>query len=740
MREKRTLRIVRAGLFILPVLILLLHLNDFPYPPGADFTDLAISHYPNLLFLQRSLQSGVIPLWSPSILSGTPFAANPLSGLWYPPGWAALLFPLPAGILLLLAAHIVWAGVGMYRLLKSEGLDDGGALFGALAFEAMPKMFSHLAAGHVTLLFAVAWTPWLLYAERSKNTGWRGRRLLPGIVLGLIALADPRWAAYSGLLWITYSLLFIWRTSRSHLMGSKDHKGAIIGDLTRLPINASAALIVASPLLLPLIEYTSLSGRSAMTVEDSLALSLPPRQLFGLVYPYIAGMAEWVVYPGGAVLALALLAVIIPAVRRAAGFWIGLVIFCVVVAMGSYMPAAEWIWQLPGLNLLRVPARAIFLAGMGMAAAAGAGFQELLGWQLNERSQRQNKQKARAVGPVLFACALFVGFFGAAAWLMVSDDLARIRFAWGAVFFPLSAGFILLVKADKVKPRAAFTTLAALVLVDICGVNVLSVDFRPARLEVFSQPKTPAEQTAAFLLDREARVGGEIFRTYSPSYSIPQDMAMEYGLELADGVDPLRLEAYDHFMERASGVPLTGYSVTLPPFASGNPKIDNLDYLPDPKILGLLNVKYVTADFPLVVDGLSELAQFEETYVYLNNAALPRAWVQRSDAPVGEEANDVQNILVSPNSIVIQANGPGMLVLSEVVYPGWRARIDGYAAPVKKVGGLLRAVELNEGEHKVVFEFRPGLVYAGAALAGLFWLSFAASYFFYRRYLVGGNG
>ena len=73
-------------LLIIPLLILVPFMGDFFYQPGSSFTDVAISHYPNAFFLKQNILIGNgIPLWNPTILSGYPFVADPLSGLWYPP-------------------------------------------------------------------------------------------------------------------------------------------------------------------------------------------------------------------------------------------------------------------------------------------------------------------------------------------------------------------------------------------------------------------------------------------------------------------------------------------------------------------------------------------------------------------------------------------------------------------------------------------------------------------------------
>jgi len=142
---------------LIPVWIFLSGITGFPYSSNdALYSDLVISHYPNAIFLQRSLiYDHVVPLWSPTILSGYPFAANPLAGLWYPPGWFALLFPLPLGFNITVILHILWGGLGMYNLLRRERLSHMAALFGALAFESLPKIIAHYGAGHLTLVYAL---------------------------------------------------------------------------------------------------------------------------------------------------------------------------------------------------------------------------------------------------------------------------------------------------------------------------------------------------------------------------------------------------------------------------------------------------------------------------------------------------------------------------------------------------------------------------------------------------------
>jgi hypothetical protein len=70
----------------------------------------------------------------------------------------------------------------------------------------------------------------------------------------------------------------------------------------------------------------------------------------------------------------------------------------------------------------------------------------------------------------------------------------------------------------------------------------------------------------------------------------------------------------------------------------------------------------------------------------------------------------------------------GILVATDLAYPGWKVELDGRPAPLLKADGYLRAVALPAGEHRVVFHYRPVSVYAGAGVtfvALVIWLILA---------------
>jgi hypothetical protein len=137
-----------------------------------------------------------------------------------------------------------------------------------------------------------------------------------------------------------------------------------------------------------------------------------------------------------------------------------------------------------------------------------------------------------------------------------------------------------------------------------------------------------------------------------------------------------------------------------------------------------LNVRYIAAEFDVQADGLQLEKQFGSTRLYRNLQAAPRLWLQ-TDPSADASVEMPELILWKPERIDIQAQGPGLLVLSEIVYPGWQVWVDGVPQPVESYDGLLRAVHLSSGGHRVVFTYRPTSLFLGMVgfvIAGLYLL------------------
>ena len=138
----------------------------------------------------------------------------------------------------------------------------------------------------------------------------------------------------------------------------------------------------------------------------------------------------------------------------------------------------------------------------------------------------------------------------------------------------------------------------------------------------------------------------------------------------------------------------------------------------------------------LVFDG--------ENRIYRNNRSLPRAWIVHRvrEVDLGDTArvkDELRRPDFNPRELAIvegrlrrsldhvdtadaaritdyraesvtvetRSEGSGLLVLSDVFYPGWEVTVDGVPTQVFPTNLMMRAVFLEPGTHRVVFEFDP---------------------------------
>jgi hypothetical protein len=91
-------------------------------------------------------------------------------------------------------------------------------------------------------------------------------------------------------------------------------------------------------------------------------------------------------------------------------------------------------------------------------------------------------------------------------------------------------------------------------------------------------------------------------------------------------------------------------------------------------------------------------------------------WAMRTEPCAGTDR--FASRLRAPGYVVIEAElaCPGLIVVGDAFYPGWRARVDGRRTPVQEVAAV-RAVRAAGGRHLVEFLYRPAPVYWGFSMA-----------------------
>ena len=125
--------------------------------------------------------------------------------------------------------------------------------------------------------------------------------------------------------------------------------------------------------------------------------------------------------------------------------------------------------------------------------------------------------------------------------------------------------------------------------------------------------------------------------------------------------------------------------------------------------------------FPLVYDA--EVKIFENPY------AMARAFITPMPASKDESGLVVDENFINSGEAVISeysfnrvtvratSANAGLLVLTDLYYPGWTASVNGKEKPIHKVNNLARGVEVDKGENTIVFTYRPKSFTTGAAMS-----------------------
>jgi hypothetical protein len=334
------------------------------------------------------------------------------------------------------------------------------------------------------------------------------------------------------------------------------------------------------------------------------------------------------------------------------------------------------------------------------------------------------------------------------------DVIHARALVWWVVF----AGLALALVAARLRGRLAAAPFAALAIGIACvDLFRFGVGFNPALTTADATlPTTPAIRRLE--ADRPAR-----FVSFFEGFAT--DQAMSYRLQDARSYDFPVLERYDVAWRR--------YVFPLP-FQPGAPQGVLALNPPNLRVLGLLGVRNVLVRRDLVayarrlglplsglglaLPGVHQVYEGPDGRIFRNDRALPRAFVVHTqhlvrgadeslaalgdvhgpplgrvavvERPVAGLATDAAGapppspariVSYGPSEVVLetQASRPGLAVLSDSWFPGWKATVDGRSAPIERVDYLVRGVRVPAGRSRVVMRYEPASFTAGL------WLSVA---------------
>ncbi len=720
----------------------------------GDFTE---QYYPLRSYAAQESAARQLPLWNPSLYGGQPALADIQSGALYPPqvfevvvlDWLGQGFPVWA-LELQVIAHFSWAAVGAYlfgrRLAWRAGAIPRKARFAGTVVSLVYTYSGYLTGFPVqqmTILEVSAWAPWVLLAmdllgRRLETRDLRlkaGGLVLAGLLLGLSLLpGHPQtslYVVYFAVAYYIFRVLSQWfanGTQQSSVSPRQSLVGYLIPAVGYLLLALLLGLALAGAQLLPTWEFIAQSTRANLTYEQA-SFGLPVHELVSLIYPgYFGGSPPYV---GILPLILIGLAWALGRPRRDVFFWTVAGLLALLLALGSNTFLYPLFYLVaPGFDAVRHQERAFLVYALSAAVLSGYGALVLV--TPLDRIRRARLGRFERRGRIVFGVALALTALFFYGWKTSEHaDLFGGVLRHHVFGLTLLGGSLILL---ALRPTRALTRTWGMVLVaGWIAFNLFTINWR-FNLEAPGPtgPFAPTALTEFLRVETGSTEAKQPVRIASAGL-LPggPGAASVYGLQDIIGNTPLHLAAIEAFEEQ----------------------------VPEWRRWQLLNVHYVLSDRDLGGPGLVQVfpsgdAAENGTRVYAMGDPFPRAWVvhaievipddEAALARLSADEFDLRQVAVvaeplgddlsgsavgstalitafAPNelSVEVDAASDGLLVLSEVYYPGWRASVDGQPARLLRTNVLLRGVPVPEGHHTVRVWYRPASVRLGWVTSGL---------------------
>lgn len=706
--------------------------------PHGDFD---LQFYAFAAYEVRELMAGRVPLWNPYTFSGCPFLADIQSAIFYPPSLATVALSIPWGysvfaLELEAVAHFFLAGLFMYLFVRRLAFRQfppgvgtawrqrGAALLASVVFTYGGYLTSY-PSQQLAVLEVVAWLPLVLFfldvGSESRLAGVT-RRLpnawltLAGVALGLALLAGhPQTAMF-----VTYlsTVYFFWR-QLGDLGGLRDLRGMLARWSWWLLVGFGLAAVH----LVPGLEYMRLSVRSA-GVYEKMAGGFPVYDVVQFLLPGSVSVMS-PLYVGVVPLTLTAFALAVRPGREAV-FWGVVGGLALLLSFGGNTFFYSLLYLgVPGFSIFRGQERAALLVSFALAVLSGYG---LLGLSTSMSGQARRRYGGflRLVdGLLLVGLGLVVLFFyglNQSGWLPGNPFYALLG---RGIFLALLLGLAWLIYRLRERGILRRGGLSLVVLAvaafDLFSVNWLN-NFQAAPPEVLSEP--PPEVLA---IKQDGKDG--IFRVQN-EYRLDGNYGDPFALEDTWGASPERLTSYDEFvnrlpMERAWQLLNVGYFVTwrktltVPSQVIYQRQVKENDFTYVHRLESVGPRAWLVYRAEVIPDESEALARLSAPDFDPTRAAVLPGEIGLGAAQATAEPSAVQFARLNPSRLEmnLEAASDGLLVVSEIFYPGWRAWVDGQEVEIYPADYVLRGVKVGPGVHRVEMVYDPWTWKAGVAVS-----------------------
>ena len=723
------------------------------------FRDLGPYFYPRRFSVAQSFHAGELPLWERHSAMGFPLLADFQSAAFYLPHALLAITPFFTALRMLFVFHYAIAALGAYKLCRNWEYPPTLAIVGALCFTlggtlvSLTNLLNHFQAA--------VWLPWvILCGERAARTGsWRTFVGLVAVLLLQFLSGSPEIYA------MTLALVFI-DLIRLRADPAAPLKRALL-------IFVAANLVVTALSMVQLLPTIELIGESrtrrAMSLVEAAAWSLRPVELINLFFPdkrielalarplrpFFTDDVPFLASHYLGVLALfGIVCWTWYAPRREKLAITSMLALSLLLALGDYTPIYPLLLRyIPVFNLFRFPEKFFFLTYALLLFIALRGAREAF------RPTGGNAGVLIAGSIVLLFASFYAAFrlntaplTGFISWTRGSLTFSALEIATLVLTrlemqIALSFGLFIVIAGKRfgfLRDSLFSVLMIVFVLVDLGSVHrpmqlLVKPDFIKKSSLILPEP--PAEHARLFYKPAGDNLHpSRFFFTKAATFSefnsmvfdnLLPDTGIFYGFDSMQEIDALGRWPYTTFLLVANELPPEGLY----------------------RLLGALNVEYVVSFFPLETHGIVLERQFPRlsSWLYRIPSVTPRAYiVNRASVDLNrfsilkrlasgefkplEEAILEHAVELTPaatfhgavnieryqdQTIALRAslNAPGVLVLADSFYPGWRVYVDGKEQEILRANLFFRGVQLTAGEHRVEFRYEPGSFTIGAMIS-----------------------
>ena len=317
--------------------------------------------------------------------------------------------------------------------------------------------------------------------------------------------------------------------------------------------------------------------------------------------------------------------------------------------------------------------------------------------------------------------------------------------AWRSILFILLGVVVMWWYAKKKKDEKPMpVTALSVVLLAICLIDMWQVNKRYLNDEMFVEPQGVAriQKTDADRYILEKSGDGRDYRVLNFTVSTFNDNNTSAFYSSVGGYHAAKLRRYQELIERHLAPEMSKVYAAL-----RMAPMDTLAMMQQATQFPIYDLSVVNTDslFPVInmlntrwfILGVGEKGEIKLPVE--NTTAMGNAWFAtdiRWAANANEELDALSQVNLRTTAVVAQADfgylkargegtvrltsydsdqakyevesaKGGLVVFSEVYYPGWTATVDGLPAEVGRANYVLRALNVPAGKHEVVFTFQP---------------------------------